>query len=1213
VKSKFIWQGISFVLSLSIGMTLFYFSNREASPKVIVDKITTRLRSELSVVDERAAQILPLLKDNKEVEISTAGNYSFFVYEGQQLSQWSDNRFVPAFASVADTLQLKLIKAGNATYLARKWIVSKQKFLVAIIPLTRRYTITNSYLQNEWNEKIFPSGNFSVLEPSSNIGSPVYINQVSPFRVSFLQNQVIAHERTSWLAFVFISLAIILFVVILFQRLERFRFPELGTVILYAVLLMLRWSMIKLNFPNRLLDSEFFNPQIFASSEFNASLGDLLLNEIAILLICLYIFRHYYRFWFLRKVYLKQITTWLFSVFCGLCILFASLFPFVVIQTLYNNSAIVLDISQSITFDGIRVMAMLSILLSGICSFLFAHVFIRLLIGNRKVLRVIFSFAAAVLIFVAINLSTGQNHLSSLIVALVYFVVVYYLHLYATLRRLSFSTFSYLFVALFFLSANGAYAIHTFSRIKMTQEQFHFADNFLIDRDNFGEYLLHETLQRIKSDAFIHSRIVSPFLSRDAIRQKIRQVFLPGYFNRYDVEISIFDAGGEPLGNRNPSSLAAVLNAYNRETSRTEYEGVFFVSGLSDQVNQKYLVSVPIEGTNSTAGYVVLELSLKKVIPQSVYPELLVDNRVNKLYRNQDLSYAVFAGHRMLFSAGIFNYDRGFNSKWFGRPEMYARGIDEGGYHHIAQEDENQHLAVVSLPHTSLTYLLANFSFLLVWSLVFVLIFIIVLSIVNYQQNRKLNYSTRIQLFLNLAFFLPLILVSYTTLRLTNQSSQKQLNDEFIEKTKALSEQISIALDDDLSQNQGAERSLSNQVSDLAKLATLDVNVYDTTGLLIATSQPAIIENNLLSNRINPIALQQVISGESSLIKQEKVGSLSYFVSYAPLKIASTGELRGVLGIPFFQSVASLERIQINILANILNIFALVFIVLVTLSYFVSKWLTFPLSFITQTLRKTSLTKINQPLIWRSDDEIGTMVKEYNQMLFKLSESKSELEQTQRELAWREIAQQVAHEIKNPLTPMKLMLQQLERQVQQGNSSSDRTEKAVTSLLSQVDTLNDIASSFSSFAKMPEPVMQELDLAALLRRIVELHHHSGNIKLTIAGGEFKVVGDEQLLGRTFSNIILNAFQSAVAGRNSQVNITLQKQGNKCLLSFEDNGKGIEPEAAERIFLPHFTTKKSGSGLGLAIAKQAIEQMQGRIWFETEIGKGTTFSIEMPTD
>src|SRR5690606_19350396 len=114
-------------------------------------------------------------------------------------------------------------------------------------------------------------------------------------------------------------------------------------------------------------------------------------------------------------------------------------------------------------------------------------------------------------------------------------------------------------------------------------------------------------------------------------------------------------------------------------------------------------------------------------------------------------------------------------------------------------------------------------------------------------------------------------------------------------------------------------------------------------------------------------------------------------------------------------------------------------------------------------------------------------------MLFKLSESKAELEQTQRERAWREIAQQVAHEIKNPLTPMKLTLQQLERIMQSGNNFTDRLQKAIPSLLSQVNTLDEIASSFSSFAKMPEPVMKPLELIALLKRIIDLHSHSGQL------------------------------------------------------------------------------------------------------------------------
>jgi signal transduction histidine kinase len=276
----------------------------------------------------------------------------------------------------------------------------------------------------------------------------------------------------------------------------------------------------------------------------------------------------------------------------------------------------------------------------------------------------------------------------------------------------------------------------------------------------------------------------------------------------------------------------------------------------------------------------------------------------------------------------------------------------------------------------------------------------------------------------------------------------------------------------------------------------------------------------------------------------------------------------------------------------------------VVLAYFVSKWLTFPLEFITQSLKRTSLTKTNQPLVWKADDEIGLMVKEYNQMLYNLGESKAELEQTQRERTWREMAQQVAHEIKNPLTPMKLTLQQLERNIQSGNNVTEKAAKAV-------DTLNDIASSFSAFAKMPEPVIQSVELVSLLRRTVDLHSHSGEIIFRNGVKELYVLGDEQLLGRTFSNIILNAFQAARPGEASVVHVTVQRKDNLVSIAFQDNGKGIEPDVAERIFVPHFTTKKSGSGLGLAIARQAIEQMKGRIWFETEIGKGTIFFIEMP--
>jgi signal transduction histidine kinase len=194
---------------------------------------------------------------------------------------------------------------------------------------------------------------------------------------------------------------------------------------------------------------------------------------------------------------------------------------------------------------------------------------------------------------------------------------------------------------------------------------------------------------------------------------------------------------------------------------------------------------------------------------------------------------------------------------------------------------------------------------------------------------------------------------------------------------------------------------------------------------------------------------------------------------------------------------------------------------------------------------------------------------------------------------------------------MKLTLQQLQRSVESNTNTSEKTEKALSSLLTQVDSLNEIASSFSTFAKMPEPVIQKLELLSVIKRIVLLHSQSGDLSFTTVLKDAFVLGDEQLLGRTFSNIILNAFQAARPGHPQTLRVALERKDGKYLLSFKDNGKGIEPQVAERIFLSHFSTKKSGSGLGLAIAKQAIEQMQGRIWFDTVVGQGTTFYIELP--
>ncbi|MFD1001012.1 ATP-binding protein [Ohtaekwangia kribbensis] len=1207
-KARLIVAGILF---LAAGLIAAYYAYQRPSPPLYAAKLSEAVTKEVEALEQQAVAILEAGANSTIEYTRDHHQFSFFLYERGELLYWTDNKFVPTFASVSDPFILKLLKAGNSDYLARKWAISGHKFLVGIIPLYKRYPITNDYLSTEWNTRIFPARSIFILEANATVGMPVCIKENCPFKVSILNEQLLFPERAT-AAVLLIGIGLVLITIWVYKQIRSIKYPEIGFILLYLFLLGLRTVMIELNFPAGFISSDLFNPQIFASSSLNASLADLVLNEIAVLLLCFYIFRHYRRFKGLLWLMHHRVWSWPASIVLAVCIFFAALFPFVVIQTLANNSIIVLDIAESLEVNVLRMVALAAIVIAGICSFLFSHAFIRLLILNKNYVKIIVEFVVATGIYILINESTGQQYISSLVMIVLYSAVVYILKLYKSLQRLSFATFAYLFVTLFFMAANGAYTVQYFTHKKKIESQFRFASNFLIDRDDFGEYLLSETASNVARDVFIQKRISSLFLSFDAIRQKIRQVFLPAYFNKYDVDIFLFNAAGQPIDDLTSTSFSELVARYDQEAYRTQYENVYFINSPEEEVTQQYLVRIPIRKSGTTTAHVVLQLSLKKIIPENVYPELLVDNRFKQFFREQNISYAVFANEKVLYGSGDFNYDQLFDTSLFGDPAIHTVGKKYNGYDHIAVEDENGRIAVVSSPSTSVTYRLSNFSFFIVTGLAIILVLIVGQGLVNYIRGDKLYFTARIQLLLNLSFFLPLIIVSFVTLQLISRSSQNQLNDEYLRKARTIGEQISGRLSDVARAGADYVNSFfEGQVNSMAKLDNLDINIYSPKGVLIATSQPMIEANEILSDYINSNALHKIRAGQHLFIDTEQVGKLQYFVAYTVLKSPVSGDVIGVLAIPFFRSGASLERVQINIFTNILNIFALIFIALVVLAYFVSKWLTFPLEFITQSLKRTSLTKTNQPLVWKADDEIGLMVKEYNQMLYNLGESKAELEQTQRERTWREMAQQVAHEIKNPLTPMKLTLQQLERNIQSGNNITEKASKAVSTLLTQVDTLNDIASSFSAFAKMPEPVIQSVELVSLLRRTVDLHSHSGEIIFRNSVKELHVSGDEQLLGRTFSNIILNAFQAARPGEASVVHVTVQRKDNIASIAFQDNGKGIEAEVAERIFVPHFTTKKSGSGLGLAIARQAIEQMKGRIWFETEIGKGTTFFIEMP--
>nr|PZN58343.1 MAG: hypothetical protein DIU61_00360 [Bacteroidota bacterium] len=1205
--------GILLILSILVllaGIGIGLYALRPAAPQAVASQIASHLEDELDALDAAAQRITAGLEAGDSTLVDSERHH-FYLVHGERLLLWSDNVLVPPLRLMRETTDTRLVKVSGADYIIRRWTLSNGAYLVGQLPLARQYTIRNDYLNPEWNRRIFPRANISILEPSASIGTPVCIADNCYFRISILPDEPGANEHTRGLAIAVIAVGIGGLFFVLWRRTElvgRTR-PDLAFVMLLAGTWLIRYGMTQADFPGMFIRFDLFDPQYFASSDLNRSLGDLLLNTIALFSVCYYLFRNYARFRSIRFLLSQPMLRPALALVAALLFFFSILFPSIVIQTVYNNSGIVLDIAQSLRFDALRVTAQVALILSWVCAFMVAHVCMRLLISaSSRYVVAIYLIAGAVL-FTIINEMSGQIYRPTLVIGVAYFLVIYLTGFYRRLRRVSYATFTYLFIVIVTLAIASTVTIHDFTRKEKIENQFRFASNYLIDRDYFAEYLLQDAARKIASDAFIQSRIASPFLGKEAIRQKVRQVFLPSYFNKYDVEILLFGPGGTPINNRTQVTFQELLSAYDADGTSPR-EGVYYASNPASDITQRYLVVSEIVRSGVPAGYVVLELLLKKIIPENVYPELLIDNRFQQYYRVHDISYAVY-GRGLLYSSGTFNYERMFRREYLGDPDIHLRGIVLGDYVHVAVEDGNNRVAVVSSPVAPPQFILANFSFLLVLGLSVLLVFVLIQGLITLIGGSTLFFSARIQLMLNLAFFIPLFVVSATTLRLTSQASQEQLNSEYLGKSRSFGTQLEVMLTQYTDPEERDALNFENQLADLARMFNLDANVYDPEGHLLASSQPAIFTNGLASPYSDEEAVRRIRQGENQMIITERVGSLQYNVSYVSLKSPVTGTLIGILGVPFFQSQASLEKIQIRALANILNVFAVMFIVLLVLSYVVSEWLTFPLHFITRSLSRTSLTKTNQPLTWDARDEIGLMVREYNNMVYKLEESKAELERSQRERAWREIAQQVAHEIKNPLTPMKLTLQQLERQLKNGGDVRDKIPKALDSLMAQVDTLNEIASSFSTFAKMPVPDIQRVELVGLLKRIVDLHGQSGAITFRHSQGEVEVLGDPQLLGRIFSNIILNAFQAERPGTPIRVDISLERVGDNWRISFQDNGKGIEPEVADRVFVPHFSTKRSGSGLGMAISRQGIEQMNGSIYFTSKPGEGTTFFVELP--
>jgi hypothetical protein len=400
----------------------------------------------------------------------------------------------------------------------------------------------------------------------------------------------------------------------------------------------------------------------------------------------------------------------------------------------------------------------------------------------------------------------------------------------------------------------------------------------------------------------------------------------------------------------------------------------------------------------------------------------------------------------------------------------------------------------------------------------------------------------------------------------------------------------------------------------ISEIHNIDVNVYDVQGDLATSSQLSIFDNGLISKKMNPVAYQKLaVSNETQFTQVEQVGKLNYTSTYAPIR-NKAGTTVAYLNVPYFEKSKTINDEVSSFLITLMNAYVFLLLCATVLAYFISNSITRPLRFISEKLRILNLNKKNEPIQWKSKDEVGSLISEYNKMIAQLERSANMLAKSERESAWREMARQIAHEIKNPLTPMKLSIQYLQRSIDEGNPNvAELAKKVNKTLIEQIDNLSAIAASFSTFAQMPKSQNEAVDLNDILRGVVSLFEKADEVVIEFSTYKENalVYADKNQLISVFNNLIKNAVQSVEEDKVARINVITLEEYGYIKTVIMDNGVGIPINAYEKVFTPNFTTKSSGTGLGLAIVKQMVEGAKGEIWFESEVGSGTSFYVILP--
>ncbi len=1168
------------VVLLLLAVVLLFLQPEQMSVNTAAKKIEQKILADEIVFDALVAnqtlndKIFKANITDEDFATLKSSELALFYYKNDSLVFWTDNESLLPSAPSLVKEKVSVQRLQNGWYIVYKQtdLVSNRS-VVGLRLVQHTFAIPGRFLRNELDMGISLPKRYQFVSSASLASSinsvAVSINGNAAFYLE--ESNVNAEDAESGI--VVVLLFVIFFVLayyvnaIVVKLLPRLGFAKsvvvlmVGSVALVAFFTWGRGGLLDVSPP-------LFNPVYCASAWFVMSLGDLLLYCLLPVWWLLFAAR------FGNFDYPIAKTKWTRHIHQSLLLMvvFAlSLLLVFVVKVLVVDSLVSLQIFNLLSLDLYSFIGLLCVALIVLTHFLISFRVVGLIYGIS--LSTISFFVNCVLIASIVSIAFLSNEYSEVLIA------------YAVL---------------------GTYLIENLYEKRERSLRSFAAQTLLEERDFLTESNFEHTIDEIKRDNFFLKDV-----SNDAIKERLNTYHFNKYLNKYDVLFSIVDT------NATVENLQQFDDLKQKFLQATPSFGKLKL--CEDSVGQNAYIGLLQVGGKGIA----VAMQRRIYASGNLYAELIADNSLANRVNEEGFSYAIYKHNKLVAQRGEYPYGYYWDDayKFEGAKEVF---IDVPGWEHNIHESDNNKRVIVTVKQESLFEPVASFSYLFTFFFVLAGSLLLLIGLrkkVLFNRNFFDGFYTSFKTRINYSLF-SIIITSFVVIGIITISFFRQQYDQFYSDRVAEKENAVItALELDLKIYESVDNSYSNVLPDVGKrlgqlslINSIDINLFDVNGNLVATSQTPLFDRGIMSRKMNADAFFHFSkSWESQFSQTENVGALAYRATYFPLKDANEATL-GFVGIPYYERNQNIDDEVGAFLIALVNVYVFLLICAAAMAYFISNSVTRPLSFIAEKLQLVNLGKTNEPIEWNSRDEIGVLVKQYNRMIRELESSAEQLARTERETAWREMAKQIAHEIKNPLTPMKLSIQYLQKAINENHPDVNKlATKVAKTLTEQIDNLTAIATSFSSFAKMPKGENEVVDLNSMLESITDLFNAEAeaNVHFETSLQQALIFADRNQMLSVFNNLVKNGIQAVGDEKIAEIKVFISEEHEMIKVEVRDNGVGIAEENYTKVFAPNFTTKSSGMGLGLAITMQIIEGIGGAIWFESEVGEGTGFFVVIP--